>query len=62
MRSEIAVQIVSKNLPPQQWGPDLPFLASRWMAGAAPHKVGDVETDPGLTTTYKQVWIFRYLP
>ena len=46
-----------KTFRPQQCGPDLPFLSkpamrTHWMAGA-----GDVETDPGRTTTYKRVWI-----
>ena len=34
-----------KTSRPQQWGPDLPFLAkpamrTRWVTGAAPHKSG----------------------
>ena len=48
---------------PQQWGPDLPFFwASRpcgppgWLALLL-IKAGDVETNPGPTTTQKQVWI-----
>ena len=47
---------------PQQWGPGLPFwgmpaMRTRWMAGAAAHKAGDVETNPGPTTLNKKVWI-----
>ena len=47
---------------PQQWGPDYRFWASRpygpagWLA-MLPIKAGDVETNPGPTTTHKQVWI-----
>ena len=47
---------------PQQWGSDLQFLASRpcrtagWLALLL-IKPGDVETNPGPTTTHKQVWI-----
>ena len=49
-----------QNLP--QWGPDSLFLASRpcepagWVALLL-IKAGDVETNPGPTTTHKQVWI-----
>ena len=47
---------------PQQCVPDFPFLGkpamrTHWMAGAAPHKAGNVETNPGPTNTHKQVWI-----
>ena len=48
---------------PHQWGPDYRFWASP-LCGAAGRlamiliKGGDVETNPGLTTTRKQVWIF----
>ena len=51
-----------RNLPPQQWGPDLPFFTSQpcgiagWLALLL-IKSGDVETNPGLTNTHKQVWI-----
>ena len=52
-----------RNLPPQQWGPDLPgFLPIRpcgptgWLALLL-IKAGDVELNPGQTTTDKQVWI-----
>ena len=45
-----------RTFPPQQWGPDLPFLrASRpcgpagWLALLLT-KAGDVETNPGPTT------------
>ena len=34
---------------PQRWGPDLPFFVLI--------KARDVETNPGATTTHKQVWI-----
>ena len=34
-----------------------PAMRTRWMAGNALHKSGDVETNPGLATTPKQVWI-----
>ena len=35
-----------QTFPPQQWGPDLQFLGkpairTRWMSGAAPHKIND---------------------
>ena len=33
-----------------------PAMRTRWMAGAAPHKSGDVETNPGPTTSNKRVW------
>ena len=52
---------------PQQWGPDLPFLASRpcglvgWLALPL-IKAGDVETNPGPTNTPKQVWICDICP
>ena len=43
----------------QQWGPDIPFLASRpcvWLALLLT-KVGDVETNPGqITQTNKSVF------
>ena len=48
---------------PEQWRHDLPFLESRpcgpdgWLALLL-IKAGDVETNPGPTTTHKQVWIF----
>ena len=49
---------------PQQCGPDLPcFWASRpcgpagWLALLLT-KVGDVETNPGPTTSHKRVWIY----
>ena len=32
-------------------------MRSRWMAGTAPHKSGDVDTNPDPTTTLKNVWI-----
>ena len=55
---QTAVQIVST--PP---APDSPFLGkpampTRWMAGASSHKEGDVETNPGSTTTREQAWIY----
>ena len=40
---------------PYFWGK--PAMQTRWMAGNAPHKTGDVETNLGPTTTCKQVWI-----
>ena len=48
---------------PQQWGPNYRFGASRpcgptgWLAMLL-IKVGDVETNPGPTTTRKQIWIY----
>ena len=33
------------------WGK--PAMRTRRMAGTAPHKSGDIETDPGVTTTHK---------
>ena len=50
-------------LPPQQWGPDLPCFGHAGHADPLDGwqmlliKAGDVETNPGLTTTRKQVWI-----
>ena len=32
-------------------------MRTRWMDGAAPHKSGDVETNPGPSTLNKRVWI-----
>ena len=50
-------------LPPQQWGPDLPFFGAsrpcgpaRWLALLLT-KTGDVETNPGPTTSNKRDWI-----
>ena len=56
------VQIVYRLLPPPAMGVRLPFLASRpcGPAGCLAMlliKADDVETNPGPTTTYKQVWI-----
>ena len=47
---------------PRQWGPDYRFLASRPCGPAGLLamlliKAGDVETNPGPTTTHKQIWI-----
>ena len=47
---------------PQQWVPNYRFLGkpamrTHWMAGNTPLKAGDVETEPGPTTSRKQVWI-----
>ena len=50
-RLQTAVQIVSKPPAPSNGGPIFPF----WQAGLI--KAGDVVTDPGSTTTNKQVWI-----
>ena len=56
------VQIVSTPPAPQQWGTDYRFWASRpcglagWLAMLL-IEVVDVETNPGPTTTRKQVWI-----
>ena len=61
-RSQTAVQIVSK-LPGPSNGCTIyrflgkPAMRTRWMAGAAPHKSGDVETNPGPTTLNKRAWI-----
>ena len=32
-------------------------MRTRWMAGSVPKKAGEVDTNPGQTTTRKQVWI-----
>ena len=52
-----------KTSCPQQWGPDLPFWGvsrpcgpARWLALLL-IKAGDIETNPGQTTTHKRVWI-----
>ena len=44
---------------PQQWGPDIPFLASRPCGGLALllTKVGDVDTIPGPINSNKQVCV-----
>ena len=52
-----------RNRRPQQWRHGLPFLASRPCRHAGYLALllitaGDVETNPGPTTTHKQVWIF----
>ena len=58
-RTQAAVQIVS-NLPaPSNGDPiyrflGMPVMRTRWMAGAAAHKAGDVETNPDPTTLIKQ--------
>ena len=49
-------------LPPPAMGAQVSFLGypamrTRWMYGNTPHKAGDVETNPGPTTSRKQVWI-----
>ena len=51
-----------KTSRPQQWGPNLPYLGKPAMRNAGwlallLIKPGDVETNPGPTTTHKQVWI-----
>ena len=52
-----------KTSRPPQWGPDLPFfVASRPFGPAGCFvllliKAGDVETNPGPTTSHKLVWI-----
>ena len=53
-----------RPFPPPVMGTRLPFLSkpamrTRWMAGNAPHKSGDVKTNPGPTTTRRQVWIYH---
>ena len=35
-----------------------PTMWTRWIAGAAPHKAGDVETNPDPTTSHNRVWTF----
>ena len=56
------VQIVSTTPAPSNGGPNTVFWASRpcrpagWLAMHL-IKAGDVETNPGPTTTHKQVWI-----
>ena len=58
--SQTAVQIVS-NLPAPSNGDPIyrffgkPAMRTQWMAGAASHKRGDVETNPGPTTSHKRV-------
>ena len=48
----------------QQWGPDLPFFCASRLCGSGGWlallliKAGYVETNPGPTTTRKQVWIY----
>ena len=60
-RIQTAVQIVLKPPPPAMGARFTVFgqagHAERWMAGTANIKTGDVETNPGPTNTYKQVWI-----
>ena len=56
------LQVVELCSHPQQLGPDLSFLGkpamrTRWMAALFLIKAGDVETNPGPTTTHKDVWI-----
>ena len=51
-----------RPLPPSVMGARLPcfgklVMRTRLVAGNAPHKAGDVETNPGPTTTRKQVWM-----
>ena len=53
--TQTAVQIVS-NLPIYRFL-GMPAMRTRWMAGAAAHKSWYVETNPGLTTLNKKVWI-----
>ena len=58
-RLQTAVHIVSKPSAPSNGVPiyrfgGKPAMRTRWRAGAAPHKN---ETNPGPTTTHKQVWI-----
>ena len=61
-RLQTAVQIVSKPPAPNYGGQIYRFCASRqwgptgWLALLLT-KAGDVETNPGPTTTHKQVWI-----
>ena len=53
---------LGRNIPPQKWGPINRLWAIRpcrtagWMARLL-IKTGDVETNPGPTTTHKIVWI-----
>ena len=59
-RLQTAVQIVSKTSGPHQWGPDNLLGASRPCGPAGSLallliQAGDVETNPGPTTTHKQV-------
>ena len=53
-----------KTSRPYEWGTDFPGVLPSWPAIRAPRwlallpiKAGDVETNPGPTTTRKQVWI-----
>ena len=56
-----------RNLPLQQWGLDLPFLGggsqpcgtAGWLALLL-RKAGDVETNPGPTSSHRRVWIRKF--
>ena len=62
-RLHTTVQIGSKPAGPS-YGPDLPFFVASWPCVPAGWlalfliEAGDVETNPGPTTTHKQIWIF----
>ena len=50
-----------RNLPPQQWGPDLPFFGASRPCGPAGWlvllliKAGDVETNPYFSLVYSAI-------